>query len=82
MKAIITKYYGPTNTRGSRFKATDEDGNQVTVSYDYSLNSESNHVAACLALCAKMNWHGEIVHGALGNQYVHVFTAKHLMVVA
>ena len=36
MKAIITKYIGPTDTRGSRIKASDEDGNSITIGYDHA----------------------------------------------
>jgi hypothetical protein len=43
MKAIITKYIGPTNSHGSRFKATAEGGRgtplTITVPYNYALNS-------------------------------------------
>ncbi len=56
MKAIRTKYFGPTNTKGARFQADDGDGNRVTVSYDYDLNSGANHEVAALALCTKMKW--------------------------
>ena len=34
MKVITTRYHGPTNTRGSRIAATDEDGNRVSLTYD------------------------------------------------
>ena len=54
MQAIITKYLGPTNTRGSRIKATAWAGS-VTVSYDYSLDTVGNHKAAAQALCDKLN---------------------------
>lgn len=56
MKAIITKYLGPTNFRGSRIKASDGDRNQITISYDDALSSDDAHDAAALALCRKMGW--------------------------
>ena len=71
MKAIITKYIGPTDTRGSRIKASDEDGNSITIGYDYA--AESAHVVAARKLCEKMNWHGELVEGGLGDRSVFVF---------
>ncbi len=49
MKAIRTKYFGPTDTRGARFQADDGEGNRVTVSYDYALDSGANHGAAAHA---------------------------------
>ena len=54
MQAIITKYLGPTNHRGSRIKATAW-AVSAAVSYDYSLDSEGNHKAAAQALCDKLN---------------------------
>lgn len=81
MKAITIKYAGPTNTKGSRWIATAEGGakaHKVTVSYDYALNSEENAKAAAKALCAKMNWHGEMTLGQdeKGN-YQAVFITEH-----
>jgi len=52
--AIRTRYHGPTNTRGSRFVATDGE-NRVTVPYDYSCGSTENHCIAAHAFLAKYN---------------------------
>ena len=52
MQAIITKFHGPTNVRGSRYSATCERG-RIIVSADHSLTSDENHLAACAALVAK-----------------------------
>lgn len=79
MQAIVTKFLGPTNVRGSRVKATCEAGS-VTLSWDHALNSEGNHDAAAKALAHKLGWdkgwHGELVGGGLpdttGNCYVFV----------
>jgi hypothetical protein len=73
MKAIITKYHGPTHTKGSRISASDEDGNRVTVSKNHSLNSETAHRVAAEALCLKMRWTGKMVSGSIKNGYVFVF---------
>ena len=54
MQAIITKYLGPTNHRGSRIKATGWVGS-ATVSYDYGLDTVGNHKAAAQAICNKLN---------------------------
>ena len=64
MQTIITKYLGPTNHRGSRYKAT-HTGNytSVTLSADYSLNAEDNHAAAAQALAEKLGWEGEYTGG-------------------
>jgi hypothetical protein len=73
MKAIITKYHGATNTRGSRISASDEDGNRVSIPYPHELSGEDVHIAAANALCDKMKWDGKRVTGALKAAYVHVF---------
>ena len=73
MKAIKTKYKGPTDTRGSRIIASDEDGNRITISYPYELSGEAVHRKAADALCVKMGWTGPLVGGSLKNGYVFVF---------
>ena len=55
MKAIQTKFLPCTNTKGSRVKAFDQDGNQVTLSWNRGLDSTKNHESAAVALCHKMN---------------------------
>ena len=73
MKAIQTRYFGPSNVRGSRVKAWAEGGNSITISYDSAMGHES-HDAAALALCAKMGWEGDLIRGGSpderGNVYV------------
>ena len=76
MKAITTKFMGPTNHRGARIKASDCDGNSATVSYDYSLTRDGEHHAAAIALCKKMGWGGRLYCGGLGNGNVYVFDPK------
>lgn len=73
MDAIETRYLGPTNTRGSRIKATTlgSDAKSVTVTYDDALNSWDNHRAAAEALIGKLGWldtsfyGGETAHGSV-----------------
>ena len=72
MKTITTKFHGPTNTRGSRYSATDGD-NRVSIPADDSLNSNKNHDAACLALCEKLRWKGRMLSGGTKTGYVYVF---------
>ena len=75
-QAIVTKYHGPTNTRGSRITATASAG-RVTVPYHYGMNSDDNHRAAAEALKAKMAWKGDLAAGALPGDTgaVFVFTS-------
>lgn len=55
MQAIITKFFGPTNYRGSRIKATCSGGN-IMVNIDHALSSDENHRAAADALVRKLGW--------------------------
>jgi len=58
-RAIITKYLSPTNTKGSRIKATLPNSNwSVTVPYDHSYSYEMVHFEAVKALVKKygLNW--------------------------
>lgn len=79
MQAIITKYLGPTNSRGSRVKAFCQAG-QVTIPWDDALDVNQNHDKAATVLAYKLGWneglYGKLVGGALpndtGNCYVFV----------
>ena len=74
MKAITVKYFGPTNSRGSRIKASDGDGNTITVSREDALSIDANRDAAAVALCVKMGWHGHnLMSGWSGTTAVYVF---------
>ena len=74
MKAIVTKYHGPTENKGSRYSATDSDGNKVTLSTACDLINESDHDRIALALCNKMKWTGKLVRGSLNScQYVYTW---------
>lgn len=72
-QAIVTKFFGPTNSRGSRIKATCQAGS-ITVPWDFSLGSEGNHDAAAKALAVKLDWKGAWFSGGMpgntGNCYV------------
>lgn len=79
MQAILTKYIGPTNTKGSRIKASCAAGS-ITVdfhSFDAIDNEDRyNQVAAMLA--SKLGWtgkhYGTLASGCLPNgDYCHVF---------
>ncbi len=75
MKAITTKYHGPTDTKGSRITADDGDGNRVTIPYPYELSGEACHRKAADALCTKMGWTGNLAAGWTKTGYVFVFTS-------
>ncbi len=72
MQAILTRYHGPTNTRGSRITAKAEAG-RTSVAYDHALNYDQNHRAAALALMAKVGWEHDLASGTLpGGDGCHV----------
>lgn len=63
-KAIVTKYLGPSNFRGSRVKATAPDNPALTIGYDSALDSAGAHAQAAKALAERMHWAGLWVGGA------------------
>jgi hypothetical protein len=63
-QAIVTKFISPTNTKGSRIKATAAAGS-VTVNWDYSLNVAMNHHKAAKALATKMEWSTQLYGGGM-----------------
>ena len=65
-QAIQVKYLGPTNYRGSRYKATAAAGS-ITVGVDAALDIEGNVIAAAQALCDKFGWSKDMVHGKLAD---------------
>lgn len=74
MKAIRTRYKGPTNNRGARIMATDDDGNRVTVPYRYGLDGAAVHAIAAKALVVKMGWGPcRMIAGGLKDGYAFVF---------
>jgi len=76
-KAISTKVMKP-GARPTRVKATDMDGNSVTLTWDSSLSTFANHANAAAALREKMDWmFGTLVGGEMGiGQYAFVFLPK------
>ena len=68
MKAIQVRYLGPTNSRGSRFKAFVAGGASVTVPYHYGASTDANARMAAGALMDKLAWAFDISGaGALPN---------------
>lgn len=63
-QAISTKFYGPTNTRGGRVKASCDAGS-LTIPYDHGNTEAANHANAAKALAAKLQWDGQYFGGSL-----------------
>ena len=86
MQAIVTKFLPPTNTRGSRYKASCQ-AMTVVVSANYELDAEGNHKRACDELCQRMDARNVELYGTKGamwtkpkvsgqtpsGEHVHVF---------
>jgi hypothetical protein len=55
---IKTKYLGPTNTRGSRIRATSPGYKPVTVGYDHSMDYKDNcrKAAEMFLIRNAVNW--------------------------
>lgn len=62
--AIVTKYHGPTNFKGSRYSATSQAG-RIYLSADDALNSQANHEKAARTLAEKLKWSGSWRGGCL-----------------
>jgi len=74
-EAIVTKYHGATNTRGSRIVAKACGGVKVSIPYPHDLNGEAVHEAAALALMAKAGLKGKLVAGYMPHGgYVFIVT--------
>ena len=76
MKAIRTRYHGPSNVKGSRISATDGErypGHTLVMSYDAALNSDDMHRKAAYACRDKMGWKGELTGGGFQNDMYWVF---------
>ena len=75
MKAIITRYHGPTDHRGARISATTEGAGRVYEDYDHALDGEKLHFEAVKKLCKQLDWHGIFVAGGTPDErgYAWVF---------
>ena len=76
MQSIRTKYFGPTNNRGTRIKATSTSGQSVTVNRDYAAEVSVDERRAAMVLCKKLGWSGcdRMIRGGLTNdESVFVF---------
>jgi hypothetical protein len=78
---LITKYLGPTNTRGARIKVSTVgvwwlDKKQCTISWNYDISPIDNHDVACKIALAKWAILGpsekrDMVRVYLGNGYAY-----------
>lgn len=57
MIAIVTKYLGPTNTLGSRVRATVAN-KTIVLPWDHGVSMEGNHARVALSLARSLGWNG------------------------
>lgn len=82
MVAIVTKYLGPTDHKGTRILVKSEAGkvSRITVSWDHALDVEANHHAAAQEYVRRNDWdqdcYGRIVGGAIEHGYAFVFVKE------
>jgi hypothetical protein len=77
MPAIMTKYLGPTNTRGARLVAWC-DAKRIVVPWSYEVGTDENHKKAATALAWSLGWldRHDLVTGTVGALFVHVLVSK------
>jgi hypothetical protein len=59
---IVTRFHGPTDTRGSRISATSGSGRRIYCGYRHELSADGNHDTAAAELAAKL-WPGATIGG-------------------
>ena len=75
MIAIEVKFLGPTNNKGSRYKAYTCNGQHLTKSANYSLNADENAESVAYELRDKAGWKGKLVGGGTVKGWTFVFVS-------
>lgn len=73
-QAIVTKFIGPSNSKGSRVKAKAAAGS-ITLHWDHSLSVADNDAKAAKALAEKFGWKGHWVAGGMPDGTGSVFVS-------
>lgn len=63
-QAIVTKYHGPTNVKGTRVSARC-DAKRRIYWWDHSLGTAENHQTAAMMLAQELGWSGMWCGGSL-----------------
>jgi hypothetical protein len=81
MQSIRTRYFGPTDTHGSRIQAKCE-AKTLYMPYRHELDIGENHKAACALLVKAMKWdtdhYADMVGGEFSGDHYWVFDDKRL----
>lgn len=77
-RAIITKFIGPTKTKGARVKVSSEHVPSIFLDWNTQITREENHETAAAILAQKYNWTGRLVSGLLPDcsAVAHCFVPK------
>jgi len=78
MKAIETKYLGPTNTKGTRISVKAEGLKSKQYSWDYRLGVYDNYLQAATNYANELGWINDsvLVGGSTPNGYTFVMVGK------
>lgn len=77
-QAIVTKYHGATNTRGSRISARAQAGKRFYIC-DSSLGTNENHDATAAAFAIELGWiksAAELIGGGMPDGTSNVYVIK------
>ncbi|UGY21557.1 hypothetical protein HU675_0045030 [Bradyrhizobium septentrionale] len=74
-QAITTKYFGASNSKGSRIKASAAAGS-ITLHLDNALSIEANHAKAARALAEKLDWRGAWAMGGMPDDQGYCFVCS------
>jgi hypothetical protein len=67
MKAIRSKYHGPTASKGGRIVVSDGD-TRLSLPYSPEQTDDQNHRHAVFAFCANRRWSGTLVGGQVAKR--------------
>ena len=71
-QALTTKYFGPSNVRGSRIRVKCQAKTKF-YDWDHAVGTAENHRNAARALLADLRWSGEWAPGGLPSEDGDVF---------
>lgn len=74
--AICTKYTGPTDTKGSRVRASigKRKGCSISIPWDHALDVAENHDAAAVTLAMRLGWTGELLRAGSADDSGYCYT--------
>jgi hypothetical protein len=76
--AVVTKFHGPTNTKGARVSASTGmmRSHRLYHHWDHELSAFENHRAVAMAFIQERKWDGQWIGGATKDGYAFVCVPK------